>query len=130
MAGRMTKATRAEKVLEAVDLSSRGQSINKIAEALEVQWTTARKLVDDGLAQRAEQRDTTTERQASIERNLRVIQAAWERFENTDNRSLNASGYLNTIIRAGERIDKLTGAEAPVKYQEMKEEYVIEWDAT
>lgn len=114
--GRLTQAQRQEKAQEAVNLSAMGLSYTAIGKTLSVSRQTATKLIDDELAKRAEHRGS--EREASIARNIAVIKAAWERFEKTDNRSLNASGYLNTIIRAGERIDKLTGAEAPSRSEQ------------
>lgn len=110
---RMKKAEREEKMARAVDLSARGKSYREIGVILDVTKDTANKLVLDELARRGEHR--IVDREASIARNLAVIRASWERLENTDERSLNSSGLLNTIIRAGERIDKLTGAEAPTK---------------
>lgn len=115
MPARMTKAQRAEKAQQAVELSARSVSVARIAEELEVSWPTARKLIDDELANRAEHR--ANDREKHISRIEAVQRAAWERFEKTDNKSLNASGYLNTIL-AGERDKvKLTGAEAAAKVE-------------
>ena len=123
---RMSKVQREERMAEAVALSARGKTWDEIAEELGINRKTAMKLVDDELSKRGEHR--IADREASIARNLAVIREAWRRLETTDNRSLNVSGLMNTIIRAGERIDKLTGAEAPIKHQRVKEEYVVEWD--
>ncbi|PLS84877.1 MAG: hypothetical protein CYG60_15575 [Actinobacteria bacterium] len=122
----MSKAERVEKAQEAVAMSARGVTLTAIGEVLGVSRQTASKLVQDELANRAEHRAADKER--AVARYEEIIRAAWERFENTDNRSLNASGYLNTIRSAQERIDKITGAEAPIKHQDVDEEVEVVWD--
>ena len=111
--GRMTKAEREEKAQEAVELSARGFSYRAVASRIGVNWKTAKKLIEDELAVRAEGRDQDKERHLAV---YDAIQrAAWERFRETDNRSLNSSGYLNTIKAAEDSKVKITGAEAPSK---------------
>ena len=123
---RMTKAQRELKMAEALDLSAAGLPYTKIAERLEVSWPTARKLVEDELAKRAEHR--SHDREKSIAVKERVIREAWEGYENTHNRSLNRTGFLNTILRAQEGIDKLTGALAPLKHQDVTDSFEIVFD--
>jgi orotate phosphoribosyltransferase-like protein len=124
--GRMTKAQREDKAQQAVELSARGMSYSSIARQLRINWKTARKLVDDELAKRAEHRGQDTERHLAVYDAIQ--QAAWERFQQTDNRSLNASGYLNTIKAAEDSKAKITGAEAPIKIQDVDEDYEVVWD--
>lgn len=114
---------RREKALEAVRLSARGLGDSAIGRELDINRATAKKLREDEYASRAEHRAPDKER--SVARYEEIIRAAWERFDETDNRSLNASGYLNTIKAAQERIDKITGAEAPIKFHDMDEEYEV-----
>lgn len=115
----MTKMQREEKAYQAVELSARGASYQAIADELEVNWKTAKKLVDDELASRGEHREQDKERHLAVYDAIQ--QAAWERFRETDNRSLNASGYLNTIKSAEDSKLKVTGAEAPRKFQHRRE---------
>lgn len=110
---RLTAAERQEKADLAVEYSARGWTNTEIAEEVGVHRHTVRKLIDDELANRAEHRQQEKERAIAVY--VAVQKAAWQRFQQTDNRSLNASGYLNTIKAAQERIDKVTGAEAPRK---------------
>ena len=123
----MTTAQREEKAQQAVELSARGLSYSAISRQLKVNWKTAKKLVKDELAIRAEHRDQDTERHLAVYD--AVQQAAWERFVQTDNRSLNASGYLNTIKAAEDSKVKITGAEAPVKHQHQREPTKTEQEA-
>ena len=121
----MTQAERAENAAVAVDLSARGYSYNRIADYLGVQWKTAKKLVDDELAKRSEHREIDKERHLA---HYDAIQdAAWDAFRNTASTSLNRSGYLNTIKAAEDSKAKITGAEAPRKYQDVTEDYEIVW---
>jgi hypothetical protein len=109
----MTKVQRDEAAQKAVALSAQGLSYQRIAASLEVTWKTARKLVADELAVRAEHREKDTERHLAVYDAIQ--EAAWERFEETDNRSLNSSGFLNTIKAAEDSKVKITGAEAPTR---------------
>lgn len=120
MAARMTKAEREEKAHEAVEMSARGASYQTIARALGVNWKTAKKLVIDELSKRSEHREQDKERHLAVYDAIQ--QAAWERFRDTDNRSLNASGYLNTIKAAEDSKTKITGAEAPRKFEHERRE--------
>lgn len=109
----MTRAEREWKADVALDLSARGFNYTRIAEHLDVSWTTAKKLVDDELAKRAEHRGVDKERHLA---HYDAIQsAAWAAFRNTNEKSLNRSGYLNTIKAAEDSKAKITGAEAPIK---------------
>lgn len=111
-----TKGKREEKTTEAIRLSSRGLSIRAIAQDTGVSGKTIRKWMDDEFARRAEHRDEIKER--AISRYEEVTRVAWERLDKLDDRSLNVSGLLNVIRLAQERIDKITGAEAPAKVEQ------------
>lgn len=130
MAGRLTAAEKAEKATEAVALSARGHTYTQIAELLDHDRKTVKRWIDDELAKRAEHRG---ERQGDRERAIAVyseiIREAWEKFDRLDPRSLNVSGLLNAIRTAQERIDKLTGVEAPVKHAHggPEDEYEVIW---
>ena len=126
--GRMAKAEREEKMAQAVSLSVKGKSYTDIAEALEVSWVTAKKLVDDALAIRSEHRGVEKEREKAIATYTAIIEEGWTRLETMDNRSLNVSGVLNSIRSAQESIDNLTGAKAPAKIQHLGEDYEIVFD--
>jgi predicted transcriptional regulator len=121
-----TKAQRDELTTEAVRLSCRGWSTPKIAEEIGVTEKTIRRWMDDEFSLRAEMRDQDKER--AISRYEEIIRAAWERYDRIDDRSLNASGLLNTIRQAQESIDKITGAQAPKKLQISDAEYEVVWD--
>lgn len=127
MPARFTKAQREEKAQQAVDLSARGASYQAIADQLGINWKTAKKLVKDELANRAEHREQDKEKHLAVYDAIQ--QAAWERFEQTDNRSLNASGYLNTIKAAEDSKLKITGAEAPRKFEHKRDPSRTEQEA-
>lgn len=115
MAPRLSQVKRAELADKAVELSARGLSNLAIASDIGVNRHTVKKLIDDELASRAEHRANDKERHLAV---YTVVQrAAWERFKNTDNRSINASGYLNTIRGAEDSKVKLTGAAPPQKLE-------------
>lgn len=126
MAAKLTPVEREEKATEAVALSARGMPDTLIAEELEISRNTVRRLRENEYAKRAEHRDQDKERHLAV---YDAIQkAAWERFAGTDNRSLNASGYLNTIKAAEDSKVKITGAEAPFKVQDVNVEYEVVWN--
>lgn len=127
--GRMTKAERELKMHEALTLSAKGKTVQFIADHLGVAWNTASALIDDAIANRGEHRSSEKDRETAIVHYQAIIRAAWETFDIVYKRSPNAAvGFLNTSLSAQERIDKLTGAEAPVKYQDVSEEYDVVWD--
>lgn len=122
-----TKAERAKLTERALDLSLRGLSALRIAREIGVSDTTIRKWMNDELAKRSEHRSNDKER--AIARYEKIIRDAWETYEETEKLSPNnVSGLLNTIRACQERIDKLTGAEAPIKHQHVDEEIVVEWE--
>lgn len=114
----------------AIDLRARGKTWAYIAEEIGVTEKTAKKWVDGEYAKRSEHRSVSDAREVAISRYEMLFKEAVERLEalGKDSKSLNASGYINAARGLLERIDKLTGAEAPVKYQEVEDEIVIEWE--
>lgn len=126
MAAQLTPVQREEKAIEAVALSAKGMPDTLIAKELDISRHTVKRLRENEYAKRAEHRDQDKERHLAV---YDAIQkAAWERFAETDNRSLNASGYLNTIKAAEDSKVKITGAAAPEKIQLTEQEYEVIWD--
>lgn len=121
-----TKAKRDELSAQAVAMSARGMTYREIAAELGPTKDTIGSWIADELARRSEHRGA--DKEAAIATYTEIQKAAWERFENTDFRSLNSSGYLNTIKSCQERIDKITGAEAPFKHQDVTDTYEIVFD--
>src|SRR5215208_2411365 len=98
MAKRLTKAEREWKADVALDLSARGYSYTRIGQYLDINRLTAKSLIEDELAKRSEHREADKERHLA---HYDAIQAAaWAAFRNTNEKSLNRSGYLNTIKAA------------------------------
>jgi predicted transcriptional regulator len=124
--GRLTKAEKEEKSARAVSLSARGWTYREIAEDLGHDKNTIGAWIKDEYARRAEHRDQDKEEAIAVYRE--VIRAAWERFAVTNNASLNSSGFLNTIKAAQDSINKITGAEAPIKFKDMDDEVEVVWD--
>ncbi len=126
MATKLTTAERLEKSAIAVDLSARGSTNIAIADELGVTRKTVASLIANELSRRGEHRSNDKEKAISVYTAL--IAEGWKRLEKMDDRSLNVSGVLNAIRAAQERIDKVTGAEAPFKVQDVDEEYIVSWD--
>lgn len=116
-------ADRDEKTARAVELRARQWSFNRIAEDLGVHHDTAKKWVENEHARRAEHRGVDKESHLAVYDAIQV--AAWDAFFDTHEGSLNRSGYLNTIKAAEDSKAKITGAEAPLKYQKIEEEYEV-----
>lgn len=125
MAGRLTKAEREEKADRAVVLSARGWSYREIADEMGHSKDTIGKWIKDEYSRRSEHRENDKEEAIAVYKE--VIRAAWKRFKNTGNTSLNSSGFLNTIKSAQDSINKITGAEAPIKVQDVDEDYEVVW---
>jgi orotate phosphoribosyltransferase-like protein len=126
MATRPTAAEREEKTVRAVELSSKGWTNTDIAEEIGVTRKTVANWIENELSRRAEHRENDKERSIAVYTEL--VAEGWRRLEKLDDRSLNVSGVLNAIRAAQERIDKITGAEAPLKHQKVDQEIVIEWE--
>lgn len=127
MSNQMPAAERAEKAEKAVGLSARGVSYVEIGKRLGISRQLASNLVKEELATRAEHRDNDRER--AIAHYQQIIGAAWRSYEAVDDRSLNKSGHLNAAIRAQERIDRITGAEAPKKAEiTSRTTYDVVWE--
>jgi orotate phosphoribosyltransferase-like protein len=126
MAAKLTAAERAEKMVRAVELSAKGKSNTEIAEEIGVTPKTVANLINNELARRAEHRDNGKEESIAVNRAL--IAEGWRRLETLGVAAPQASGLMNSIRASQERIDKVTGAEAPVKHQRVDEEIVVEWE--
>lgn len=113
MAARPTVAEREEKSARAVDLSAKGWTNTDIAAEIGVTRKTVAAWIANELSRRAEHRENDKERAIAVYE--AIIAEGWRRLENMDNRSLNVSGVLNSIRGAQDSINKITGAEAPIK---------------
>lgn len=114
----------------AVDMKVQRYTYTAIAEELGVGRDTAKKWIENEYAKRSEHRTVSDAREAAIATYEALLQQTFERLAalGINSTSLNASGYINAARSLQERIDKLTGAEAPIKYQEVEDEIVIEWE--
>lgn len=127
MARQIQGAERRELAEQAVNLDVRGASFIEIGKQLGISRGLASTLVYEELANRAEHRDQDKER--AIAEYRQIIRTAWTKLHELGNRSPNAVvGLLNTAINAQERIDRLTGAEAPIKYLEVDDTFEILFD--
>ncbi len=117
---------RQQKTARCVELSVKGWNDSEIAREVGINRKTVKKLVEDEYAFRAEH--SGPDKEASIALYRALIKEGWERLEKLDDNSTNVSGVLNSIRACRERIDKITGAEAPIKHQDVEEEFVVEWD--
>jgi orotate phosphoribosyltransferase-like protein len=100
----------------AVDLRAQGLTYAPIAEELGINRETARKWLEDEYAKRGEHDSVSIARERAIAGYELLIREGWKRLEKLDDGSHNVPGILNAICRAQARVDKLTGAEASVKY--------------
>lgn len=114
---------------EAVDLRARGKTYTEIAETLCITRPTVKKWIEGEYAKRSEHRGVSDARERAISRYEMLFKECVERLESLgkDSKSLNASGYINAGRGLLERIDRLTGAEAPVKHQRIEGEYEVVW---
>ena len=119
-------ADRDEMTARAVELRARQWSFNRIALDLGVHHDTAKKWVENEHARRSEHRGVDKESHLAVYDAIQA--AAWEAFENTSSSSLNRSGYLNTIKSAEDSKAKITGAEAPIKHQDVTDTFEIVFD--
>lgn len=119
-----------EKTEHIIELSAKAWSDCAIGREVEIDRRTVKKLREDELASRAEHRSASNDRERAIATYEAIIVHGWERLAALkDARSYNVSGLLNSIKAAQERIDKLSGAEAPVKFKdETDEPYDIVFD--
>lgn len=116
----------------AVDLRAQSWSYGQIARELGINPDTAARWVKDELARRSEHREGTSgnAREKAIAGYEALIREGWKRLKKLDDRSHNVPGCLNSIMHAQARIDKLTGAEASVKYllETPDQELEIYWE--
>lgn len=113
---------------EAVEKRAKGWTYAEIGDEYGVTRQTIKKWITSEYASRSEHRSTSDAREEAIAHYRAQIREAWTRLGHIKSTSYNASGFLNTARQAQERIDKLTGAEAPIKLQEVDEEYEIVWE--
>lgn len=112
----------------AVELRVKGWAYAAIAEEIGVVRDTARRWIEAEHARRSEHRSVSDAREHAISVYETGMKAAWERLARMKDSSTNVVGLLNNIRQFQERIDKLTGVETPIKYQEVEDEVEIFWD--
>jgi len=109
-----------EKVCIAVELYAMQWSLRAIGRYLGITHRTAKKWIDNEHTQRSEHRGIDKEAHLAV---YDAIQkSAWEAFKGTSKASMNRSQYLNTIKAAEDSKMKITGAEAPKKFQDVTED--------
>lgn len=123
-----TKAFREEITSAAISRSVRGASLRQIGDEFGVPFNTIRNWLNDEYARRAEHREQEREKAIATYEELKAER--WRRLAqlSTDSKANNVVGLLNGINADQERIDKLTGAEAPIKYESEGRVYVVSWD--
>lgn len=107
---------------------AKGRTYTDIAEEAGVERRTVSGWIESEYARVSEQRSVSDARERAISGYEALLREAWRRIQKTDTKSLNSAGLINAARGLLERIDKLTGAEAPVKYQEVEDEIIIEWE--
>lgn len=105
-----------------------GRTYTEIAEEACVDRHTVKGWIESEFVVRSEYRFVSNERERGIALYEALIREGWQRLERLDDNSTNAPGLINAIRQTQSRIDKLTGAEAPIKYREVEDEIVIEWE--
>jgi hypothetical protein len=95
------------KAAEAYLLFIQRVSKTEISRRLKCGRQTVYTLIDEEIKFHAQDRNIDKELEKAISTYEAVIQAAWEKFKVVDPRSLNSSGYLNTIITAQKHIVEL-----------------------
>lgn len=106
---------RAELAHRAVMLRTKGMTYREIAAELGTRKDNIKALLDEEYARLRPIRDR--ERVAAISQYQAIIRESWERLAAFGKNAAqqNVTGLLTSIRQAQERIDKLTGAEAPIK---------------
>jgi hypothetical protein len=123
----LSAAERIEMAQEALEMNVKGKSVIEIGEHLGITRKIASNLVHEELAKRSEHRGREPDREKAIAHYVQIIRAAWTGYQKCLPGTNQAIGYLNSIRQAQERIDKLTGVEAPMKFEDVTEAEVV-WD--
>lgn len=125
---RFSAEERAENTAFAVEEHAKGRSYSEIARELSVDRKTVKGWIDAEYARRSEHRTVSDAREQSIARYEALLRETWQRIGKTGTASLNSAGLINAARGLQERIDKLTGAEAPAKVQHLdQDEYEVVW---
>lgn len=124
---RLTAVEREEKSVLAVELSAKGWNYSEIGahEEIGLDRRTVKKLIGDELANRAEHREHEKEKAIAVYE--AIIRHGWRRLARTKDASLNVSGVLNSIKGAQDSINKITGAESPIKIQDVDGDWDVIW---
>ncbi len=102
---------------QALLMHAQGKTYREIAQALGVSRPTVKSLIDRALGAAREERSKAKARQLAAYRAL--LGEAWTRLLGfpSNSSSQNVTGLVNAARSILERIDKLTGVEAPTKTQ-------------
>jgi hypothetical protein len=120
-----TQGEREEKALEASMLRAKGKTLRETAEALGCGANLVKVLLDEEYRRRKPQRERA--RSKAIIAYEALVREMWRRLAAfPDNASAqNVNGFMGNIRQTLERIDKITGAEAPTKTQH--ERINVDW---
>lgn len=124
-----SQAHKRELTLKAIELRAERYSYSAIARELCLSHPTVKKWIEGYFIEQSETRYVSDARELAIATYAAGIRDCWERLRALpiDSRATNVGALHNNIRSYQERIDKLTGAEAPIKYQEVEDEIVISW---
>lgn len=119
-------AVKDEMTQKAVELRAKQWSYQRISDELGISRNTATVWINDEHSRRSEHRGEDSEKHLAVYDAIQA--AAWEAFENAPSSSLNRSGYLNTIKNCEDSKARITGAEAPKKYQNVGDTWELVFD--
>lgn len=111
---------RADLAHRAVQCRTKGMTYREIARELGTHKDAIKPLLDEEYARLRPIRER--ERAAAISQYHAIIRESWERLAAFGKNAAqqNVTGLLTSIRQAQERIDKLTGAEAPIKSEQRR----------
>lgn len=119
-------ADRAEITDKAVELRAKGLSFRAIGRELGPNHITIETWLENEYARRSEHRGIDKEKHLAT---FDTIQKeAWDGYASAPASSPHRIGYLNTIKAAEDSKVKITGAEAPKKYQNVDDTFEIVFD--
>lgn len=108
---------------------AKGRTYTDIAQEAVVARQTVKGWIEAEYAQRSETRSVSDARERSIVGYEALLRETWDRLGKTGTASLNSAGLINAARGLLERIDKLTGAEAPAKVQHLdQDDWEVVWD--
>lgn len=111
----LTGLQRAKTAEEAYLLAAKRSSYTEIAGKLGISRQLASTLVKEQRSRVAATRDGEDDREHAIATYEAVINEGWRRMAKLDDRSLNVSGVMNSIVSSQKAIDDITGVKAPAR---------------